>query len=53
MPIKILLINDDEDIIKGYEKGADDYLLKPFSFDILLLKIQTILRRHTILSHLK
>ena len=41
---------DDEDIIKGYEKGADDYLIKPFSFNILLLKIQAVLRRHTIFN---
>ncbi|MCK5583413.1 MAG: response regulator transcription factor [Elusimicrobiales bacterium] len=38
---------DDEDIIEGYEKGADDYLIKPFSFNILLLKIQAVLRRHS------
>ena len=38
---------DEEDIIEGYEKGADDYLLKPFSFNILLLKIQADLRRHS------
>ncbi|MBU2530190.1 MAG: response regulator transcription factor [Elusimicrobia bacterium] len=38
---------DDEDIIEGYEKGADDYLLKPFSFNILFLKIQAVMRRHS------
>jgi DNA-binding response OmpR family regulator len=41
---------NEEDIIEGYEKGADDYLLKPFSFNILLLKIQAVLRRHTIFT---
>lgn len=42
-------INDD-DIVLGYEKGADDYLIKPFSFDILVLKINAVLRRYSALS---
>lgn len=34
-----------EDIIKGYETGADDYLTKPFDSDVLLCKINAILNR--------
>ena len=34
-----------EDVIKGFEAGADDYLLKPFSLDILLARIGGLLRR--------
>lgn len=34
-----------EDKIKGLELGADDYLVKPFSFAELLARIRTALRR--------
>jgi DNA-binding response OmpR family regulator len=35
----------EEDALKGYEKGADDYVTKPFSMKVLLKKIHVILRR--------
>lgn len=34
-----------EDQLKGYRSGADDYLTKPFDTDVLLHKINVILRR--------
>ncbi len=34
-----------EDMLKGYKAGADDYLTKPFDTDVLLHKINVILRR--------
>ena len=34
-----------EDMIRGYESGADDYLTKPFDTDVLLYKINIILKR--------
>lgn len=36
-----------EDIIKGYKLGADDYIVKPFDSEVLLLKIKVILNRHS------
>ena len=36
---------DDEDIIRGLETGADDYITKPFRPKILLARIKTALRR--------
>lgn len=45
-PILMLTAKDGEaDIIKGLNAGADDYLIKPFSFRILLARIQALLRR--------
>ncbi len=33
------------DKIEGYESGADDYMVKPFEFKELLLKIKSLLKR--------
>lgn len=33
------------DIVSGLDAGADDYLPKPFSFDVLLARIRALLRR--------
>lgn len=38
--------NMKEDILNGYRLGADDYILKPFDSEILLLKIKAILKRN-------
>ena len=46
VPIVILSIRDEEqDIAKGLELGADDYITKPFSHLQLLARIQAVLRR--------
>lgn len=34
-----------EDKIEGYQKGADDYIVKPFNIKELLLKLDVFLRR--------
>ena len=45
-PILMLTARDTErDIVEGLDTGADDYLAKPFSFDVLLAHIRALLRR--------
>jgi DNA-binding response OmpR family regulator len=34
-----------EDVLKGFESGADDYLPKPFELAILLARLRSLLRR--------
>jgi DNA-binding response OmpR family regulator len=34
-----------DDVVKGYNIGADDYLTKPFDSDVLLLKIKAMFQR--------
>jgi two-component system phosphate regulon response regulator OmpR len=46
MPILLLTARDaPEDIIAGFEAGADDYLGKPFDPRVLLARIRAMLRR--------
>lgn len=45
-PVLFLTARDGlDDRIKGLELGADDYLVKPFAFAELLIRIRTLLRR--------
>ena len=43
--IMLTALGQDEDIVKGLETGADDYVTKPFSFPVLEARIQSVLRR--------
>ena len=36
---------DRDDVIHAYELGCDDYVTKPFSMDILICKMEAVLRR--------
>jgi DNA-binding response OmpR family regulator len=46
-PVLILSARDAvQDRIKGLNLGADDYLAKPFSFEELLARVRSLLRRH-------
>ena len=45
-PILLLTAKDTpEDIIRGLDAGADDYLTKPFRFDVLLARLRALTRR--------
>jgi DNA-binding response OmpR family regulator len=38
-------LSDEADVVRGYEAGADDYILKPFSPRQLVLRIEALMRR--------
>lgn len=51
IPIIMLTARDDErDKITGFETGADDYVVKPFSPRLLLARIAAVLRRRSPLA---
>lgn len=46
VPVLMLTaLHRPEDVLKGFESGADDYLAKPFDLKILLARIRSLLRR--------
>ncbi|MGD9842048.1 MAG: response regulator transcription factor [Steroidobacteraceae bacterium] len=46
VPVLMLTaLHRPEDVLKGFESGADDYLPKPFDLNILLARIRSLLRR--------
>ncbi|MBU5335091.1 response regulator transcription factor [Intestinibacter bartlettii] len=48
-PVVFFTANDtEEDMIKGFESGCDDYISKPFSVEVLKFKINAILKRSDI-----
>jgi DNA-binding response OmpR family regulator len=48
-PVLMLTARDTPgDVIQGLDSGADDYLTKPFAFDVLLARIRAVSRRGAI-----
>mgnify|MGYP000703656435 CR=1 FL=1 len=48
LPVLLLTARDSiEDRVRGLDAGADDYLVKPFSFDELLARIRAMTRKST------
>lgn len=45
--IMLTVFGSTDDIIKGLELGADDYLVKPFGIQELLARVTAVLRRTT------
>ncbi|HEV7331495.1 MAG TPA: response regulator transcription factor [Flavisolibacter sp.] len=43
--IMLTALNSLENKIEGYDAGADDYIIKPFAFKELLMKIRVLLKR--------
>src|SRR5260370_7734431 len=45
-PVLMLTARDSTaDIVKGLDSGGDDYLTKPFSFEVLLARLRSVSRR--------
>lgn len=44
--IFLTALGDEDDIVEGYEIGADEYITKPFSTKLLLLKINALIKRY-------
>ena len=45
-PILMLTAKDSiQDMVRGLDMGADDYLTKPFSFELLLARVRALTRR--------
>jgi DNA-binding response OmpR family regulator len=46
VPVLLLTARDStEDTVRGLDAGADDYLTKPFSFEVLLARVRALVRR--------
>lgn len=43
--IMLTALNTTDDTIEGFDAGADDYLIKPFEFKELLVRIRALLKR--------
>ncbi|MBL6466010.1 MAG: response regulator transcription factor [Peptostreptococcus stomatis] len=51
IPVIMLTVkNTDENILRGFEFGADEYITKPFSLPILKARIDNIFRRKNVKS---
>src|SRR5690625_2497927 len=54
VPIIMVTARDQrDDIVKGLELGADDYITKPFNEDELLARMDALLRRRPSRSHVE
>lgn len=47
LPVMMLTARDaPRDQVQGLEDGADDYIVKPFTFEVVIARVKALLRRH-------
>ncbi|MGG7076699.1 response regulator transcription factor [Clostridium sardiniense] len=51
--IFLTALSEAEDEIKGFDSMADDYITKPFSFNVLIKRVEAVLRRSEKANDLK
>lgn len=39
-------LDTETDVLRGYDVGADDYITKPFSLDVLVSKVNALMKRY-------
>ena len=50
LPVIFLTANDlEEDVLNGFDLGAEDYITKPFNMKILLRRVEVVIRRGSVL----
>lgn len=49
--IMLTALSDVDDRVKGFDLGANDYVLKPFHFEELKARIRSLLRRQTTIKN--
>ncbi|MDR0663260.1 MAG: response regulator transcription factor [Spirochaetaceae bacterium] len=54
VPVLLLSeINDVKEIVEAFELGADDYIVKPFNFSVVLARIRAALRNSMLISQIR
>ncbi|OSX90892.1 hypothetical protein BTJ45_03358 [Bacillus mycoides] len=43
--IMLTALEEEQDQMKGFDLGVDDYITKPFSFHVLMRRVEAVLRR--------
>ncbi|MFC3782463.1 response regulator transcription factor [Bacillus chungangensis] len=43
--IMLTALEEEQDQVKGFDLGIDDYITKPFSFHVLIRRVEAVLRR--------
>lgn len=45
--IFLIALNQSYDEVKGLQLGADDYITKPFTYEVLMVRVKACLRKYS------